>query len=146
MARDWFMFKIVLFLFVLSASAQTRVRPEQIVNPDQVRIYFGDASPQGTTRVLPYQISDGRHIASVETMSNGLFGTDVSPVCTIEWMGVGPIGGSGVNMFPDSPEILPATPWSTQRNFRVLGCYTRASIAKLHEDPYWDSWLTDRGF
>lgn len=120
--------RTVAALFIAGASilaGQTRVRPEQIRNVQQVRIYFGDGSGQ-TTRVLAAQISDGRLIASLQTLKDGMFPVDISPVCIVEFIGV-------------------TMPERDMQVDRTIGCYTMMSIPILRLDPNWSAWLAAHG-
>lgn len=146
--------KLILFLAAAAAIAQTRVQPGQIKNIEQVRIYFGDKTPEGT-RVLVRQISDGRYIVPPDrwaierrnyqwcnAIPPGCFippgdchcdppadpGDLVVPVCIVDWYGIG------------------VPPEYTTRIVKSGACYTARSLATLHKDPDWDAWLKARGF
>lgn len=135
--------RTVAALFIAGASilaGQTRVRPEQIRNIEQVRIYFGDRTPDGT-RVLVAQLSDGRHLISAEQWAISYHsyqgdppadpGDLVVPVCIVDWYGIG---------------MPPGVEDYVTRIIRADGCYTARSIPKLHNNPDWDAWLKERGW
>jgi hypothetical protein len=140
--------KLLLFLCVVVASAQTHVRPDQIKNPQQVRIYWGDGMGPTTHVVAGYQggngqISDGRFVMSPEAWAAATAypasekndpDNPLLPVCIIEWIGMGPIVGATV------------PPWNEQRNTPLGACYTKLGVAALKQDPSWAAFLAAHGF
>lgn len=149
--------KLLLFLCVVVASGQTRVRPEQIKNVQQVRIYWGDfmgPTTHVTAGATNGQISDGRFIMTPEQYAASSFPADdianplakasiingtptpqpyVSHVCVVDWFGIGPIQGANI------------PPWNQQTNIRTYACYTQLGLAALRNDPNWAAWLIAHG-
>lgn len=129
------MVRALAFLLTIAAygHGQTRVRPEQIRNVQQVRIYWGDGMPATTHLRAGWagQMSDGRFIMSPADLAR--FPPPVppddyvlTPVCIVQWIGQIVAGG---------PETI----------IRLPMCYSVEGVANLHADPNWDTWLRAHG-
>jgi hypothetical protein len=137
----------LLIMFVVFAGAQTRVRPEQIKNIQQVRIYWRGDGMDATTHVsvgLKGQLSDGRFVMTPEQWATSGFPdyekndpiNPILPICVVDWIGIGPIGElAGL-----------ASSWNEQRNIRTISCYRQLGLDQLKQDPSWAAFLAPYGY
>jgi hypothetical protein len=100
---------------------QTRPRPEQIRNIEQVRISCGACDPRPATLVGSIQLQSGR---SIQTPADG----DKPTVCVVVFTRVAV-----------TPETWP--PHNIQRN----SCYTQPGLIQLLADPAWLTWWLAHG-
>lgn len=141
------MVKIILFLLTLAvASAQTRVRPEQIKNPRQVRVCC-PTCPCGsnvgpTTHVYTGQMSIGRFVMDAQTFAAlTLQDPTTTPVCMTTYFGF-----SAYEAIQRQQQI-PIVSVNQVGNFiQTVNCFTKAGIELIRPDPLWTSWLASNGF
>lgn len=135
---------ICMLVCMVPAIAQTKPRPSQIRNVQQVRIYYGDGAP-ATTHVNARQLADGRFImdpASLATFPPFTDPTDptnvISPVCVMTWTAV------QIPQALDPPSVVLVSFAGQQTNV-VPACFTRNAVAAIRSDPSWGPWLSAHG-
>ena len=113
---------IALILSAGFASAQTRPRPEQIVNVQQVRI-SGDTRPG--TLVRSSQLQDGRSVMVPGWLTDPA-DAGKPTACVVSFYGYAIESG---------PLVVLRSP----------ACYTQVGLALLLTDPAWLSWWSAQG-
>lgn len=110
--------QILLILSCVSAKAQTRPRPEQLVNPQQVRIGATDTRP--VTLVDSRQLGDGRYTDAPAWLTDPADAGKLT-VCVVTFYGHSLEAGLLVVV-------------------RVPACYSQFGLALLLTDPIWLAW------
>lgn len=120
--------KFVLFLiFVCSAFAQTRVRPEQLPNIEQIRICWNCGDDRVGTLVLTNQINPGAiKLIPVPTPFTAPEDQGVLTICIVNYF--------RVSLQPPPPVDWPA------HNIKQYICYSQLGLQQLLTNPLWQTW------
>jgi hypothetical protein len=140
------MVKLIFLMTLAIASAQTRPRPDQIKNPQQVRVCC-PTCPCGervgpTTRIYTGQLYIGRFVMDPQSFAAlTLSDPTTTPVCMTTYYGFSAFEGIQrqgqiplVSIQQSGPFII------------TVNCFTKAGIELIRPDPFWTSWLTSNGF
>jgi hypothetical protein len=114
-----FRFAAAAALAAAYATAQTRPRPEQIRNIEQIRVCRGCGDDRQGTLVLTRQLQDGRHVDAPPDLTDPA-DAGLPTVCVTSYYRV--------------------TIEAAGHNVQTPACYTQYGLALLLLDPTWLEW------